>query len=129
MKQLIFFFSIFCCCTFGVKIKLDTTNAIDNVQILENLFWNNDEDINDYLDLSDYRSNGSFTSTLTQGETENVTLLEEEAFSGFVSIRESIMVAHCVPEVTSENLCSQERSIATGIQSKSTTCKRQMVTY
>lgn len=87
MKQLIFFFSIFCCSTFGVKIKLDTTNPIDNVQILENLFWNNNEDINDYLDLSDYRLNGSFALTLTQGGTENVTLLEEEAFSGVVSIR------------------------------------------
>lgn len=126
MKQLILFFSIFGYSTFGVKIKLDTANGIDNVQILENLFWNNNEDINDYLDLSEYRSNGSFAFKPTQDEAENVTTLEGEAFSGAVS---TCSYLYCVPNVTSESVCSQEQSMTMAIQSKNTTCKRQMVTY
>lgn len=128
MKQLIFFFSIFGYSTFGVKIKLDTTNGIDSVQILENLFWNNNEDVSHYLDLSEYRLNGTFAFTLPQDEAENVTLLEEEAFSGVVSIP-CLYVFYGVPKVTSDSFCSQEQSITMAIPSKSTMCKHQMVTY
>lgn len=85
MKLLLSFILGIVCSTIADKIELDRENDLDNVQILENLFWNNKENINKYLDLSDYRANGTFKPQ--QYETENVTRLEEEAFSGFVSIR------------------------------------------
>lgn len=85
MKLLLLFILGIVCNTIAVKIELDQENGLDNVQILENLFWNNKENISEYLDLSDYRANGTFKPQ--QYETENVTRLEEEAFSGIVSIR------------------------------------------
>lgn len=84
MNQIIFIFSVFVCGSFAVKIEFDTENGIENARILENIFRNNKDDINEYLDLSEYRANGSYVPE--EYEAENVTQLELEAFGGSVSI-------------------------------------------
>lgn len=79
MKQLIFLILVIVCSTFAMNIIKS-----DNIPILENLFWNSEEDDNEHLDLSEYGLNGALAHE--QHTDENVTLFEKEAFSGAVSV-------------------------------------------
>lgn len=78
MDRLIYFILVIVSSTFAVSGKLDCENGIDDFQTSKDLFWNSEEDIDEYL-----RTHEEFE--LRQHVPENITQFELEAFSGLVS--------------------------------------------
>lgn len=72
----------------AVKIDLGNDEEINSVKLLDNLFANNKENINEYLDLSDYRENQTFVDFDVDIVVDafNKTALFETVFGGVVSI-------------------------------------------
>lgn len=67
----------------AIKLDLDNSEYIKEVTILENLFANNHEDIQKYLDLSDYRPNRTFVDI--SGEQQIDPAIFRDEILGVVS--------------------------------------------